>query len=195
MQAKNKSRLKDYINKPLKHYENMAVICGDDQARGDFAKASMEKFGGQEPINLADDANEDVNIPMTQKSQPTVNMLDEDNQSQNNTVKAPYQDYPKKIPSAKVRGRKAHSEHEIMQQMVDEVKHFSSCLNLVNLHWTEKLSKAIFRHKDTYPIECLELFYDTIYEDESKARHFIGKSDFGQRALLENFKKMQDGGS
>ncbi|XP_020250755.1 uncharacterized protein LOC109828134 [Asparagus officinalis] len=192
---KNKSKLKDYINKPLKHYENLAIICGDDQARGNFAKAAMEKFGGQEPINLAGDDDEDVSIHMSQKSPHSVNLADEDNQSENNNVRSTSKDKQKKIPSARGRGRKAPYQQEIMQQMVEEVKHFSHSLNLINLHWTEKLSKAIFKHKDTYTIEFFELFYDHIFEDETKARHFIGKSDFGQRTLLENFKKMQDGGS
>ncbi|XP_020262544.1 uncharacterized protein LOC109838521 [Asparagus officinalis] len=100
---KNKSRLKDYINKPLNHYENLAVICGDDQARGNFSKASMEKFGGREPINLADDDdnNDGDCIPMTQKSPQVANLDDEDTHSQNNNVRAPIHDNAKKIASHK----------------------------------------------------------------------------------------------
>lgn len=38
--------LKEFVNKPLKHYDEMKIICGDDHATGSYRKVIFEQFGG-----------------------------------------------------------------------------------------------------------------------------------------------------
>ncbi|XP_020266082.1 uncharacterized protein LOC109841531 [Asparagus officinalis] len=53
-----------------------------------------------------------------------------------------------KINSSKGKGAKTNRNTKLMKQMVEEVKWFSETMKSVNMHWTEKLGKAIFAYKE-----------------------------------------------
>ncbi|XP_020243296.1 uncharacterized protein LOC109821524 [Asparagus officinalis] len=56
----NSSRLKEYLNTPLIHYDNLCCIAGDDQAKGDLTKDMTEKLGSKQHVLIADEEHVDL---------------------------------------------------------------------------------------------------------------------------------------
>ncbi|XP_020270970.1 uncharacterized protein LOC109846158 [Asparagus officinalis] len=68
------AKLRQYVNKPLRHYDDLALIIGDDQATGQFASDAWKKFSRSETINLGDE----MNSPMHSPQSTEVHILDDE---------------------------------------------------------------------------------------------------------------------
>ncbi|KAJ0978584.1 hypothetical protein J5N97_014058 [Dioscorea zingiberensis] len=42
-------KAKDMLNKPIPHYDDLWIVCGDDHTTGDFARSIFDRFGSDDP--------------------------------------------------------------------------------------------------------------------------------------------------
>ncbi|XP_020256482.1 uncharacterized protein LOC109833286 [Asparagus officinalis] len=181
------AKLRQYVNKPLRHYDDLALIIGDDQATGQFASDAWKKFSRSETINLGDE----MNSPMHSPQSTQVHILDdEDTPSPNeahNTSSSKV-----KSSSAKVKARKTNLDSEIMLKMVDKIDVFSTNMKCVNMHWTEKLSTVLYAHSHEFSVAKLDTYYRHLFMNEHESRLFMGISSDGQKEMIEAFLNKED---
>ncbi|XP_020259868.1 uncharacterized protein LOC109836390 [Asparagus officinalis] len=176
------AKLREYANKSLVHYDDLALIIGEDQARGGFANNIWKKFSHSEPINLGDD----LDSPLPTDQSPQVHTLDDEDTPR--PKEAPTSSTSKaKSCASKGKVRRTNLDNELMQQMVDKMKIFSASMKFVNMHWTEKLSNVVYAHLQDFSVDKLDAFYRRLFVNENESRLFMGISPVGQKEMINSF--------
>ena len=113
------AKLRQYVNKPLRHYDDLALIIGDDQATGQFASDAWKKFSRSETINLGDEANSPTYSPQSTQ----VHILDDEDTPPKEALNT--SSSKAKSSSVKVKARKTSLDSEIMLKMVDKIDYLA----------------------------------------------------------------------
>ncbi|XP_020262666.1 uncharacterized protein LOC109838652 [Asparagus officinalis] len=119
------AKLRQYVNKPLTHYDDLSLIIGDDQARGEFACDAWKKFSRSESINLGDDGDS----PLPASQSPQVHILDEEDTPPPKETPA-ISSSKAKVCVAKGKARRNNLEDELMLKMVDKIDVFSANMKI-----------------------------------------------------------------
>ncbi|XP_020273474.1 uncharacterized protein LOC109848413 isoform X1 [Asparagus officinalis] len=169
--------LKDYVNKPLKHFDDLSVIIGDAFATGEFRKGVYNKFGGipAQTINIDSDEHKE-DAPNNQETSPSEPIRETPKFKKSQMTHGTSLDTSHARPRVR-RTERAHmdSNMKIMEKMVEKVGEMAFAIQNAHLkHWSERLSDKVYALTQ-FPQHVLDHAFETLYEDERQARLFIAR--------------------
>ncbi|KAJ0969553.1 hypothetical protein J5N97_022430 [Dioscorea zingiberensis] len=153
-------KLKEWLNKPIINLKELRLICGDDQATGQFSRSTYENFGvgGDEGVNETEPNVEDMDAtPSEQGSQP---------------LETPSVSVSTPTGSRGSRTSRASFDSAI-EDITKGVGELTCTLKKSKIHWIENLSTVLFSMDDEYTEEELESTYDYLCRNEGDARGFV----------------------
>ncbi|KAJ6796582.1 Uncharacterized protein M6B38_219235 [Iris pallida] len=160
---KAKSKLAQWVNVPIRNFDLLQIVCGDDHARGDRTKDNNVKWGPREYV--------EVDTPPGSGSHH--------NAATSQSTKS----------TGGKRHREASMENEGMSQLVGSVTSMAEALRTGFKTPIEKMGSKLFA-LEGYEPDVLMNAYNFLCTDNFEANKFIGLLESFQRAWLDNF--MQD---
>ncbi|XP_020259670.1 uncharacterized protein LOC109836212 [Asparagus officinalis] len=176
--ARKNPRLKDYENKPLKHYDDLKLIIGDDFVTGEFKKNTYDNFEGV--------ANEviDLDLPVENDSSP-IQVGSSTEAKANKTENAKTKVRIDKSSRANKRRLVRNEDSEEMTSFLEKVGEIACAIKDGNQHYSVKLAESIYSLRE-FPQHVLDHALDHLYDNEKQARLFIVKPLESQVAWMKD---------
>ncbi|XP_020266335.1 uncharacterized protein LOC109841808 [Asparagus officinalis] len=177
------AKLKDYLNTPLTHYDDLCVIVGDDQARGNLSKDMCKKLGSSRPLEFSEqfvnlDENDNDEGP-TSHFEPVI-PSGEQTYTQAQNVKS--SSGVTSTSNVKTQSKKKSGD-SLTRDLIESMSY--SIQNQHILHWSESMAKALLAHEPNFSETILDKALDFLYDNESESRRFIIKSKNAQKLFIE----------
>ncbi|ONK80186.1 uncharacterized protein A4U43_C01F14860 [Asparagus officinalis] len=171
-------RLKDYVNKPLKHYDDLKLIIGDDFVTGEFKKNAYDNFEGV--------ANEviDLDLPVENDSSP-IQVGSSTEVKANKMKNAKTKVRIDKSSRANKRRLVRNEDSEEMTSFLEKVREIACAIKEGNQHYSVKLAESIYSLRE-FPQHVLDHALDHLYDNEKQARLFIVKPLESQVAWMKD---------
>ncbi|OAY75999.1 hypothetical protein ACMD2_26347, partial [Ananas comosus] len=157
----SKIKAADVLNKPIKHYDALKIICGDDQATGQFCSTIYDNY-----INdPADGVNSEARNEMT----PDDDGIGGRGLGQDGDAFTPTNNNDAIPSSGKSRGkrpREANNEH--FDDLIATVKEVAVAIKTsATAHWSDNLWPKIVE-AGGYSSEVYDAAYSFLYDDEKQ---------------------------
>ncbi|KAJ0982744.1 hypothetical protein J5N97_010999 [Dioscorea zingiberensis] len=160
---------RDLLNNPITNFEELCLICGDDQATGQFACSIYKPFGVgyNEGVNEIDLEIEDMGIALSHNGSQS-----EEPSCINSTT-----------PNKSRGSRSSIMDDEI----VKGVRDMSYTLREAKKYWIELLSDVLFTMDDEYDKDDLDIAFKVLCYDEQSAHEFVHRRLAMRKKWTENF--------
>ncbi|KAJ0963121.1 hypothetical protein J5N97_028243 [Dioscorea zingiberensis] len=182
MPTSSHPKAKDLLNKPIPYFEELRLICGDDQATGLFARSIYEQFGATK--------NEGIN----EKNPKTEDMDTSPTESASQHQETPHVSSTAPNNSRGSRSSKANFD-STMEEIAKGVSELSCTLREAKKHWIESLSAILFAMDDEFDEDDLDRAFEVLCHDEQSARGFVHRRPAMRRRWMENFLASRRAGS
>nr|CAD1840727.1 unnamed protein product [Ananas comosus var. bracteatus] len=170
----------DVLNKPIKHYDALKIISGDDQATGQFCSTIYD--------NYINDSADGVNIAARNEMTPDNDGIEGRGLGQDGDAFTPTNNNDAIPSSGKSRGkrpREANDEH--FDDLIATVKEVAIAIKIsATAHWSDNLWPRIVE-AGGYSSEVYDTAYSFLYDDEKQGRLFMSKPTESRRAWLDRF--------
>ncbi|XP_020081746.1 L10-interacting MYB domain-containing protein-like [Ananas comosus] len=172
-----------YINKPINDYEELALICGNDQATGKYTKQTDQALG----VNL--DGPSFINIDTTNEGDTGLDDIIFTESSQLPST-------PKETTSNSSKGKNKRigekrlrdSETEVIRELATQVGQVATALKGTrSLQFSNELFQEVM--KLPFSVEQLEDAYDFLMENDVQARCFMAKPLEMRMKWMQRFRR------
>ncbi|KAH7685606.1 Myb/SANT-like domain-containing protein, partial [Dioscorea alata] len=173
---------KQFINKPIEHYEALRVICGEDSATGAYATSVFTEFGD----NSEHEGNNMDNFEEGPIEHPSDD--DADANSAPPVVSSPATSATPRSMSR--RSSKGSKNPSMMGDLIVVVGEMATAIKNPT-HWTESLYAKVMEVDGFDKKELVQVF-DILQFREIKVRGFIVKEVELRKDWIENFLARMD---
>ncbi|KAJ0985247.1 hypothetical protein J5N97_003603 [Dioscorea zingiberensis] len=165
-------KAKDYRNKPIPMFDELRMVCGDDQATGEFARSIFHPFGVPDLVSETQPEGDD-----NMESDP-INDNEQQEQPRSSTSNR---------NSRPPRASRTNNEDVIMTGIAQGIGQIGGSLKgLRKKNWKEKLTDAL----DTlqgYSIQDMNLLYVTLRNDRRLAEDFYLRTQSLHEYFVDEF--------
>ncbi|KAJ0970477.1 hypothetical protein J5N97_023354 [Dioscorea zingiberensis] len=184
-------KAKDLLNKPIPHYDDLRIVCGDDHATGDFARSIFDRFGSDDPDTEGN--NETPTNELEHESEPPVPPEPNDQQ----------REFPRHTSSASTartgRASRLSNENFIMDHFGEKFDRLSASIEASNSieasrpkPWKLMLSDALWS-MEGYSDADLDMVFEILRDDRKLAEGFYLRKPSLRKIWLDNFIANQKG--
>ncbi|KAJ0962448.1 hypothetical protein J5N97_030276 [Dioscorea zingiberensis] len=176
--ATSHPKARDLLNKPIHNFEELRLICGDDQATGQFARSIFEQFGVGDNEGINEGNNE---------TDPGIEIMDT-TPSENETQPQETPRVSSAAPNNSRGSRSSKASFDItMEEIAKGVGDLSCTLREAKKHWIESLSDVLFAMDDEFDEDDLDRAFEVLCHDEQSARGFVHRRPAMRRRWMTNF--------
>ncbi|KAH7671934.1 hypothetical protein IHE45_09G020800 [Dioscorea alata] len=165
---------KPFINKPIENYEELKIICGDDNATGSYAASLYSDFGDK----YGSDDNENDN-----SESPNEQPISEGEGDGNSAPRVPAS--PATSSTFRAQRSKGTKNNSMMSDLVYIVGEMAAAIKCPT-HWSETLYAKVMEIEG-FTEQSLEEVFDYLHEKENEGRRFLVKSLDMRQAWVQRF--------
>ncbi|OAY74950.1 hypothetical protein ACMD2_00694 [Ananas comosus] len=177
----------DILNRPIKHYEELRIICGDDQATGYFKSSLFDEFGenNNEVFSLEYEKN-DIEF------EDEVDEIDGRFAQAEGARKAPNNGASSLSGRARSSAKRAREDPYLVDlvscvgEVANALKRSAAVMEKATTHWMEELFTKI-KEISGYKSEIYEAVFEYLCQSEMQARVFMTKDLDMRRSWFERY--------
>lgn len=185
MQAHPKAA--DILNRPIKYYEELRIICGDDQATGYFKSSLFDEFGdnNNEVFSLEHEKN-DIEV------EDEVDEIDGRFAQAEGARQAPNNGASSSSGRARSSAKRAREDPYLVDlvscvgEVANALKRSAAVMEKATTHWMEELFTKI-KEISGYKSEIYEAVFEYLCQSEMQARVFMTKDLDMRRSWFERY--------
>nr|CAD1831781.1 unnamed protein product [Ananas comosus var. bracteatus] len=168
-------KVADILNRPIKYYEELRIICGDDQATGYFKSSLFDEFGenNNETFSLEYQKNDNEREDEVEEIDGRFAQAEGARQAPNNKASS----LPSRARSSAKRAREDPYLVDLVScvgEVANALKRSAAVTEKVTTHWMEELFTKI-KEISGYKSEIYKAVFEYLCQSEMQARVFMTK--------------------
>ncbi|KAJ0985531.1 hypothetical protein J5N97_003887 [Dioscorea zingiberensis] len=170
-------KAKELLNKPIPHFDDLRIICGDDHATGEFARTIFHQFGSENTKEEGAGAGAGVDM----ETEPS-----ENNNNNNNNEGETARTSTTNNAQKRRRASRVNSEGTSVDPMCNKFDRLATSIDNSSKDWKEKMSDALWS-MEGYDDDELEIVYLALRGNRDLAEDFYMRKPSLRKKFVDQF--------